>query len=77
MASAVAVAAIMAGFWTLHTLDYPFEAGYAGDQRNLIAAVGTVFLSTLVMGIALLYEDARSKARRMAAERLAAEEPQR
>lgn len=71
IAAASGVTAVMLGFWVLHGADHPFPAGYSGDQRHLIAAVGTVLMSALVMGITLLYEDARWKARRIAAESLA------
>ncbi len=71
VASTSAVTAIMCGFWFLHRSGHDFPSGYSGSQRDLIAAVGTVLLSALVMGIALLYEDARARARRITAESLA------
>ena len=69
--SALGVTAVMIGFGVLHSSGYVFPAGYAGNQRSLIAALGVVLLSALVMGITLLYEDTRTRARRATAESLA------
>lgn len=71
VASTLAVVGVVGMFWILHRAGHVFPVGYAGGQRNLIAGVGAVLLSALVMGITLLYEDARTHSRRATAESLA------
>ncbi len=71
VAAAAAVAAVMAGFWALHHAGHPFPSGTSGPQHDLIAAVGTSLMALVVLGIVLLYEEARARARRVTAESLA------
>jgi two-component system, sensor histidine kinase and response regulator len=71
MAATAGVSAVVVGFWTMHHSGHVFDSGYTVAQRELIAAVGTVLMSALVMGITLLYEDARARARRLTAGSLA------
>lgn len=70
-AAAVAVGLTMLAFYAVHVLGPPLPAGYTADQRPVIAAVGTSLMGLLVAVIAVLYEVAQGRARRLAAEHVA------